>query len=57
MVLADPAKYEPFEAADAPAPAPGGIAALLDFKNRKPLLSNRAIVPQPALLKEMLPEG
>jgi len=36
--------------------APGGIAALLDFKNRSPLLSNRAIVPQPALLKAMLPE-
>jgi branched-chain amino acid transport system permease protein len=34
--------------------APGGIAALLDFKNRKPLQSDRAIVPRPALLGEML---
>jgi branched-chain amino acid transport system permease protein len=34
--------------------APGGIAALLDFKNRKPLASNRAIVPRPALLRELL---
>ncbi|HEY0523067.1 MAG TPA: branched-chain amino acid ABC transporter ATP-binding protein/permease [Stellaceae bacterium] len=33
--------------------APGGIAALLDFKNRKPLESNRAIVPRPALLPEI----
>jgi len=37
--------------------APGGIAALLDFKSRKPLRSNRAIVPQPAFLKEVLSEG
>ena len=28
---------------------PGGIAAMLDFKNRTPLESDRAIVPQPAL--------
>ena len=35
--------------------APGGIAALLDFKNRKPLHSNRAIIPRPALLDELLP--
>jgi branched-chain amino acid transport system permease protein len=34
--------------------APGGIAALLDFKSRKPLQSNRAIVPQPALLDSMI---
>ena len=27
---------------------PGGIAALLDFANRRPLDSNRAIVPRPA---------
>jgi len=35
--------------------APGGIAALIDFKNRKPLRSNRAIVPRPALLGDLLP--
>src|SRR5712664_3501348 len=29
---------------------PGGIAALLDFRNRRPLASNRAIVPRPATL-------
>ena len=34
--------------------APGGIAALLDFQSRKPLESNRAIVPQPALLDDLL---
>jgi ABC-type branched-subunit amino acid transport system ATPase component/ABC-type branched-subunit amino acid transport system permease subunit len=34
--------------------APGGIAALLDFKNRRPLQSNRAIVPRPALLPDIL---
>jgi branched-chain amino acid transport system ATP-binding protein/branched-chain amino acid transport system permease protein len=33
---------------------PGGIAALLDFKNRRPLESNRAIVPRPELLATML---
>jgi branched-chain amino acid transport system permease protein len=33
---------------------PGGIADLLDFKNRKPLESNRAIVPRPELLSEFL---
>jgi branched-chain amino acid transport system permease protein len=32
--------------------APGGIAALLDFQSRKPLIRNRAIVPRPALLTE-----
>ncbi len=26
---------------------PGGIAALLDFRNRRPLAANRSIVPQP----------
>jgi branched-chain amino acid transport system permease protein len=29
---------------------PGGIAALLDFRNRRPLAINRAIVPRPAAL-------
>ena len=29
---------------------PGGIAELLDFENRRPLTSGRAIVPKPALL-------
>jgi branched-chain amino acid transport system permease protein len=33
---------------------PGGIAALLDFRNRRPLASNRAIVPRPAALAEVL---
>ena len=33
---------------------PGGIAALLDFKNRKPLDSARAIVPRPDLLPALL---
>ncbi|MDA9419327.1 hypothetical protein XI04_03785 [Bradyrhizobium sp. CCBAU 11430] len=33
---------------------PGGIAALLDFKNRKPLQSDRAIKPRPTLLGEIL---
>jgi ABC-type branched-subunit amino acid transport system ATPase component/ABC-type branched-subunit amino acid transport system permease subunit len=37
--------------------APGGIAALLDVKNRRPLQSNRAIVPRPALLPEILARG
>jgi len=35
--------------------APGGIAALIDFRNRKPLHSDRAIVPRPALLGDLLP--
>ena len=35
--------------------APGGIAALLDLRNRKPLEKHRAIVPRPALLSELLP--
>src|SRR6202000_99810 len=29
---------------------PGGIAALLDFRNRRPLASNRTIVPRPTAL-------
>jgi branched-chain amino acid transport system permease protein len=33
---------------------PGGIAALLDFKSRRPLASNRAIVPRIAGLSEVL---
>ena len=33
---------------------PGGIADLLDFKNRRPLQSNRAIVPRPELLPHLL---
>jgi branched-chain amino acid transport system permease protein len=33
---------------------PGGIAALLDFRNRRPLPSNRAIVPRPAALSEAM---
>jgi branched-chain amino acid transport system permease protein len=33
---------------------PGGIADLLDFKNRRPLQSNRAIVPRPELLPRLL---
>ncbi|MEA2880504.1 MAG: branched-chain amino acid transport system ATP-binding protein livM [Hyphomicrobiales bacterium] len=35
---------------------PGGIADLLDFKNRRPLQSNRAIVPRPELLPRLLGE-
>jgi branched-chain amino acid transport system permease protein len=31
---------------------PGGIAALLDLRNRRPLASNRAIVPRPAALAQ-----
>jgi branched-chain amino acid transport system permease protein len=30
--------------------APGGIAALIDFRNRRPLASNRSIVPRPSAL-------
>ncbi|MDQ2804071.1 MAG: branched-chain amino acid ABC transporter permease, partial [Pseudomonadota bacterium] len=36
---------------------PGGIAELLDFQNRKPLASDRAIVPRPALLSHLLDHG
>jgi branched-chain amino acid transport system permease protein len=32
---------------------PGGIAALLDFRNRRPLASNRAIVPRPGALGDI----
>lgn len=32
---------------------PGGIAALLDFANRKPLAADRAIVPRPELLAKL----
>jgi branched-chain amino acid transport system permease protein len=32
---------------------PGGIAALLDFRNRRPLASNRAIVPRPIALGDI----
>jgi ABC-type branched-subunit amino acid transport system ATPase component/ABC-type branched-subunit amino acid transport system permease subunit len=31
---------------------PGGIAALIDLRNRRPLASNRAIIPRPAALAE-----
>jgi branched-chain amino acid transport system permease protein len=33
---------------------PGGIAALLDFRNRRPLASNRAIVPRPTALADIV---
>ncbi len=33
---------------------PGGIAEILDFKNRRPLESHRAIVPRPDLLPHLL---
>jgi branched-chain amino acid transport system permease protein len=33
---------------------PGGIASLLDFRNRRPLASNRAILPRPAALVDVL---
>jgi ABC-type branched-subunit amino acid transport system ATPase component/ABC-type branched-subunit amino acid transport system permease subunit len=33
---------------------PGGIAELLDYKNRRPLESGRAIVPRPELLTRLL---
>jgi branched-chain amino acid transport system permease protein len=33
---------------------PGGIADLLDFKNRRPLESDRAIIPRPQLLAGIL---
>ena len=36
---------------------PGGIAALLDFRNRKPLESNRSIIPQPDRLRGLLDHG
>ena len=33
---------------------PGGIAEMLDFKNRRPLESHRAIIPRPDLLARLL---
>jgi branched-chain amino acid transport system permease protein len=33
---------------------PGGIAALLDFRNRRPLAANRAILPRPSALAEIM---
>jgi ABC-type branched-subunit amino acid transport system ATPase component/ABC-type branched-subunit amino acid transport system permease subunit len=33
---------------------PGGIADLLDYRNRRPLQQHRAIVPRPELLPELL---
>ncbi|MGF6306832.1 branched-chain amino acid transport system permease protein [Bradyrhizobium sp. i1.8.4] len=33
---------------------PGGIATLLDFRNRRPLAINRAIVPRPAALADIV---
>jgi branched-chain amino acid transport system permease protein len=33
---------------------PGGIAEILDFKNRRPLESDRAIIPRPDLLAHLL---
>src|SRR5215469_2758307 len=33
---------------------PGGIAEILDFKNRRPLETHRAIVPRPELLEQLL---
>jgi branched-chain amino acid transport system permease protein len=33
---------------------PGGIAEILDFKNRRPLAANRAIIPQPDLIPRLL---
>ncbi len=32
---------------------PGGIAELIDFRNRRPLESNRAIIPRPELLARL----
>lgn len=36
---------------------PGGIAALLDFRNRKPLEDNRSIAPQPERVALLLDHG
>jgi branched-chain amino acid transport system permease protein len=33
---------------------PGGIAEILDFKNRRPLASGRAIIPRPDLVAQLL---
>jgi ABC-type branched-subunit amino acid transport system ATPase component/ABC-type branched-subunit amino acid transport system permease subunit len=36
---------------------PGGIASLLDFRNRRPLASNRTIVPRPTALGAVMGES
>src|SRR6202041_742068 len=36
---------------------PGGIAALLDFRNRRPLASNRAILPRPTARGQIAPKA
>jgi ABC-type branched-subunit amino acid transport system ATPase component len=36
---------------------PGGIAELIDFKNRRPLETHRAIVPRPEQLTRLIGEG
>jgi branched-chain amino acid transport system ATP-binding protein/branched-chain amino acid transport system permease protein len=36
---------------------PGGIAELIDFRNRRPLETGRAIVPRPELLAKLLGKG
>ena len=33
---------------------PGGIASVLDFRSRRPLAANRAVLPRPELLPELL---
>src|SRR5205807_6676345 len=33
---------------------PGGIAEILDYKNRRPLESDRAIVPRPEMIERLL---
>jgi branched-chain amino acid transport system permease protein len=33
---------------------PGGIAEILDFKNRRPLASGRAVIPRPDLVEQLL---
>lgn len=35
---------------------PGGIASLLDFRNRRPLAENREILPNPGVLQNLLGE-
>jgi len=35
---------------------PGGIAEILDFKNRRPLASGRAIIPRPDLIEQLFNE-
>jgi len=36
---------------------PGGIAEILDFKNRRPLASGRAIIPRPDLIEQLFNEA